>query len=184
MPVWLMVFLQKMKSEFKIQNILQRLGWKIPTLIGIFFIFSASVKIINQNPLSLKLPSQPNPDNKFAVYYPLGAVNYIKEHALSGSILTEFSWGEYLMWDLYPQCRVSLDGRYEQVYPENISREYFDFLFARDGWKQFLGKYPPDIILLPARLKIHSLIYAEPQWQKVYADKGSVLFVKRTQISK
>ena len=131
MPVWLMAFLQRMNSEFKIQNILQRLGWKIPTLIGIFFIFSASVKIINQNPLSLKLPSQPNPDIKFMVYYPLEAIDYIKEHALSGNLLTEFHWGEYLLWNLYPRCRVSLDGRYETVYPDQVSREFFDFIFCK-----------------------------------------------------
>jgi hypothetical protein len=184
MPVWLSAFLEVMKSATKIQVILQRIGWKIPFMTGVFLIFFWSVKIIQREPLSLKLPSEPNPDNIFAVYYPLGAVNYIKENTLSGSILTEFSWGEYLMWDLYPQCLVSLDGRYEQVYLENISREYFDFLFARAGWKQFLEKYPPDMILLPSRLKIHSLVYADQRWQKVYADKGSVLFVKRTQISK
>jgi len=179
MPVWLMAFIQKMKSEFKIQNILQRLGWKIPTLIGIFFIFSTSVKIINQNPLSLKLPSQPNPDIKFMAYYPLGAIDYIKKHALSGNILTEFHWGEYLIWALYPQCRVSLDGRYEQVYLENISREYFDFLYARGGYQQFLDKYPPDMILMPTQSKIYAFINNESKWQKIYADSDSVLFVKK-----
>jgi hypothetical protein len=102
MPVWLMAFLQTMKSDIKIQSILQRIGWKIPTVIAIFFIFLTSVKIINQNPLSLKLPVHPNPDIKFMTYYPLGAVDYIKEHSLAGNILTEFHWGEYLIWDLYP----------------------------------------------------------------------------------
>ena len=179
MPVWLMAFLQKMISEFKIQNILQRVGWKIPVLIGIFFIFFTSVKIINQNPLGLTLPSQPNQDNKFSVCYPLGAVQYIREHALSGNILTEFHWGEYLIWALYPQCRVSLDGRYEQVYPENISREYFDFIYARGGYQQFLDKYPPDMILIPPQSKIYAFINNESKWQKVFADSDSVLFVKK-----
>jgi len=179
MPVWLMAFLQTMKSDIKIQSILQRIGWKIPTVIGIFFIFLTSVKIINQNPLSLNLPLQPNPNIKFMAYYPLGAITYIKEHALSGNILTEFSWGEYLIWALYPQCRVSLDGRYEQVYPENISREYFDFIHARGDYQQFLNKYPPDMILIPSQAEIYSFIKNESQWQKVYADSDTVLFVKK-----
>ena len=118
------------------------------------------------------------------VYYPLGAINYIKERALSGNILTEFSWGEYLIWALYPQCRVSLDGRFEQVYPENISREYFNFIYARADYQQFLNKYPPDMILIPAEAAIYSFIHNKPEWQEAYADSGSVLFVKETWMKK
>jgi hypothetical protein len=180
MPVWLRAYLQKMKSEMIIQVILQRIGWKIPVLIGIFIIFSTSAKIINQSPLSLQLPVQPNPNIKFMVYYPLGAIDYIKAHALSGNILNEFHWGEYLIWDLYPQCRVSLDGRYEQVYPEDISKEFFDFIHARGAYQQFLYKYPPDMILISPQSKICSSINNKPEWQKVYADGGSVLFIKKT----
>jgi hypothetical protein len=117
--------------------------------------------------LRLKLAAQPNPNIKFMVYYPLGAVDYIKEHSLSGNILTEFHWGEYLIWALYPQCRVSLDGRYEQVYPEDISREFFDFIYARGEYQQFLNKYPPDMILLSPQSKICSYINNKPEWLRV-----------------
>ena len=143
-------------------------------------IFFWTTKIISQDPLSLKLPLKADKDSKFSIYYPSGAVNYIKEHALSGNLLTEFSWGEYLIWTLYPQCRVSLDGRYEQVYPEIIYKEYGDFIFGRGNWKNFLDKYPPDIILIPFQSKLSSLIQNEPHWQKIFADSCSILFVKKT----
>jgi hypothetical protein len=177
LPVWLSAFLEVMKSATKIQSILQRIGYTIPFIIGVFFIFFWSVKIIKHEPLSLKLPSQPNPDNKFAVYYPLGAVNYIKRHALSGKLLAEFSWGEYLIWALYPQCRVSLDGRYEQVYPESISREYFNFLFCREGWRNFLTRYPPDMILIKKGSKLYDALSTESGWKQAFHDSGAALFL-------
>ena len=179
MPVWLAAFLEVMKSEAVIQRTLKRIGWKTATLIGIFFALIMIVKITSQNPLSLTLPSQPNQDKKFSSYYPLGAINYIKERALSGNLLTEFSWGEYLMWALYPQCRVSLDGRYEQVYPESISKEYFDFIFYRGNWQGFLNKYPPDMILIQGSSKLYAALKKEPGWKQEYYDAGAALFLRQ-----
>jgi hypothetical protein len=178
MPVWLTTFLQTMKSDVKINLFLQRAGWKIPSLVGALLIFFWSGRSIVQDPLSLKLPLQPDHDKKYSMYYPVGAVDYIKKNFLSGNILTEFSWGEYLIWELYPRCLVALDGRFEQVYPEHITREYFDFIFGRSNWKQFLDKYPTDMILIPSGSSLCSLIQNASEWQKTYADQGSALFVK------
>ncbi len=54
MPVWLMAFLEIMKSEIKIQSILQRIGWKIPTLIGIFFMFFTERKNYKSKSIELE----------------------------------------------------------------------------------------------------------------------------------
>ena len=35
-------------------------------------------------------------------YYPTGAMGYVKRNYPSGNILTEFAWGEYLIWDVEP----------------------------------------------------------------------------------
>ena len=80
--------------------------------------------------------------------YPLGAIDYVREHNLTGNMLCEFNWGEYILWNLYPKCLVGMDGRYETVYPAKISREYFDFHSGRDGWRTFLENYPHDMILI------------------------------------
>jgi hypothetical protein len=40
------------------------------------------------------------------------------------------------------------------------------------------------MILIPAEAEIYSFIHNEPEWQEAYADSGSVLFVKETQIKK
>jgi hypothetical protein len=176
MPVWLSDFLNAMKSDVLIRGIQDRIGWKTPTACAVVLALILTVKIINQNPMSLTLPSQPNKDKKFSVFYPSGAVNYIKEQELSGNILTEFHWGEYLIWELHPLCRVSLDGRYEQVYPERITREYFDFIFCRRGWKDFLTRYPPNLILIKNGSKLSGALNKEFGWKQIYSDSGAALF--------
>jgi hypothetical protein len=113
---------------------------------------------------------------KNEMYYPVGAVNYLEQHHLSGKLLVSFHWGEYCLWKLYPQCRVAIDGRYETVYPESLYKEYFDFLMARQGWRNFLAHYPPDFILIELRSRPYALLSRDPQWRQVYADPGCVLF--------
>lgn len=130
---------------------------------------------IRQAPFCMKLPEQPRTvsDTKF---YPIDAIDYLKAHNLSGKLLVFFDWGAYALWNLYPDFRVAIDGRYETVYPQAVRREYFDFLGARGNWRQFLNRFPPDFILLPANLEIAALLQKDRQWKAIYAEKGCILF--------
>ncbi|MHB8769842.1 MAG: hypothetical protein ACYC7J_02500 [Syntrophales bacterium] len=110
--------------------------------------------------------------------YPLGAMNWIMERDVRANILPLFHWGEFIIWYLSPQCRVAMDGRYETVYPDHVHREYFDFLFARPAWREFLHKYPHDMVLLRAGMQIAELMRGEADWRIAYGDRESVLFVR------
>lgn len=123
-------------------------------------------------PFSLSIPSGP--------YYPVGAMRYLEYYHLSGKLLVYYNWGEYVIFHLYPQFRVAFDGRYETVYPPEVCRRYWDFLWARPHWKAFLEQYPPDFILWPRNSETASLLAREPAWRIVYADKFCVLFESRS----
>jgi hypothetical protein len=141
------------------------------TLINLYLFFL-------RNPFSLQLPEKPaSQENLHFSYYPVGAVNFIKKEALSGKILTNFEWGEYLIWELFPRSLVAFDGRYETVYPREVEEKFCEFIDARPRWREFLKDYPPDLILLDKRMKIAELIGKEPQWRQIYADAGCVLFM-------
>jgi hypothetical protein len=62
------------------------------------------------------------------------------------------------------------------VYPESLHKEYFDFLMGREGWRNFLNHYPPDLILIDIRSRIYGLLSGDPEWRQVYADPGCALF--------
>jgi hypothetical protein len=185
LPGALTYYFQTMRIDPRLQalnNMGRRLGWQIPAFVMASIIVYYSYLIVGQEPLRFRLPPIPA-QGKTSIHYPTGAVAYIKAQRLSGKMLTEFNWGEYLIWSLYPQCRVSLDGRFEAVYSSTVYQEYFDFLYARPQWRQFLEKYPPDLILIDRRNKIYTLIKAEPAWRQVYQDAGSALFVRREFLS-
>jgi len=113
-------------------------------------------------PCPLKLPVTPDPTNRVGIYYPVGAVEFLQKNRLSGNILSEFNWGEYLIWVLQPSCKVAMDGRYETVYDDNLCQLRAEFFYGRPGWREFLEKYPPDLILVDRRSKVYPLLKGRP----------------------
>jgi hypothetical protein len=178
-PVLVTEYLQEMKADPKISALGRRLGWRAPVAAALLIILINGYRIAVKDPFSLKIIPRPELKEQHMTYYPVGALEFINQHRLAGSLLTDFNWGEYLIWNLYPRSRVSLDGRFETVYPLSVCREYFDFIYGRKNWRQFLEKYPPDMILIDSRAEIYRLLLKEPSWRQVYADSGCALFLPK-----
>ncbi|HSB30749.1 MAG TPA: hypothetical protein VLD55_04040, partial [Candidatus Sulfobium mesophilum] len=103
-------------------------------------------------------------------------LEYIKGNYSSGNILTEFVWGEYLIWNLGPHMKVGLDGRYETVYQDKVANEYFDYMKGKKNG--FLDAYAHDLVLFkPDSLTAYSL-RSSPDWKVTYEDMDSILFAK------
>ena len=151
------------------------------TGLGISLIF-LSYDTLRQDPFTLKTPPNPGIEKETTVYYPMGAIEYIRKNNLSGNLLTHFDWGEYAMWALYPRCKVALDGRFEAVYSSDVFKSYFSFLFGEDNWEEFIDKYPPDFILIEASSRVTSFIRNDLRWEQIYVDSGCILF-KRNLLS-
>lgn len=145
------------------------IGLTVIILILCYAVGSSFFRFVSGTPLELRTSS---------AYYPVGAVEIIKKTHLKGNILPNFDWGEYLLWTLYPDCKVGIDGRYETVYRDEVCKEYFDFFFARDNWRDFLNKYPHHMVLVKSESKICSLLANDPNWRLAYAGKDSALFLR------
>ena len=112
--------------------------------------------------------------------YPAGAFRWIKANRFQGNILPHFEWGEFLIWYCYPDCRVAMDGRYETVYEYHVSKEYFLFLLGKEGGREFLQKYPHDMVLIKPNTAADFMLRKEKDWEKAYSDLGSVIYLRQT----
>lgn len=54
---------------------------------------------------------------------PVGAVEWLRSTRTQGRLLVDFNAGSYALWRLYPNMKVSVDGRYEECYPEETVRD-------------------------------------------------------------
>lgn len=132
-------------------------------------------------PFQINTPPEPQSGNISNMYYPVGAIDYMKKEGLTGKLLVEFAWGEYVMWLFHPHILVALDGRFETVYPESVIADYLHFIYATPRWRSFLEKYHPDLILIKNHGNLPDLIRNDPPWQVLYEDRSCLLFGKGAQ---
>jgi hypothetical protein len=137
-------------------------------------LLASSFILLGTSSLSLTIPSA---GAGYTTYYPTGSLEYIKRNHLSGNLLTEFGWGEYMIWSLAPGMKVALDGRYETVYQEHVSNEYFDYMNGKEN--AFLDAYAHDFVLLKPDSPPVASLRKSTEWTDVYEDTASVLFAKR-----
>ena len=108
--------------------------------------------------------------------YPMTAVRALAQVRPSLNLAVPLDWGEYVLWFLAPQVKVSLDGRFATVYPERIVENNFDFFSGGPGWQRLLELYPTEAVLLPADWPCP--IRRHPQWRRVLGDAVAELWVR------
>lgn len=80
--------------------------------------------------------------------YPVEAVDWLNKNAEGGNILVDFNNGSYVLWRLYPRFKVSLDGRYEELYPESTFKMVNDALNCESPEQlEALRDLNPDFII-------------------------------------
>jgi hypothetical protein len=109
---------------------------------------------------------------------PKGAVDFMQMHELRGSLLCDFSWGDYLIWRMAPGSKVFIDGRYDFAYPMSVISDYFDFKFDRPRAATVLGAYPHDYVLITSASPVRELMERRLDWRLIYSDPDALLFAR------
>jgi hypothetical protein len=111
--------------------------------------------------------------------YPIRAIQFLKVNSIKGNLLVPFDWGEYAIWKLYPDNKVSIDGRFDTVYPVDVINDHFNGAKSEDRWISLLNKYPTDIMLARRDQFSQRMINdLTDEWIYIYSDKISVIFLK------
>ena len=110
--------------------------------------------------------------------YPAAAVEFLRAHPESGAIYNEYGWGGYLIWKLYPQREVYIDGRAD-VYGDTFMEEMLGTMTGERDWREPLERYGVRTVLIKPDVPLASLLRQDKAWQNVYEDKQSVIFFKQ-----
>jgi hypothetical protein len=110
--------------------------------------------------------------------YPVQAVDLLKRSGVTGNMATGFNWGEYVIWHLGPEVRVSIDGRRETVYSNDAYRKAYDFWSGRGDWDAVL-RAGADLALVEKNASPDNLLSLRDDWVLAYEDDLSRLFVRR-----
>ncbi len=112
--------------------------------------------------------------------YPTQAADFLKRNGIKGNLAVPFDWGEYLIWKLYPDVRVSIDGRYTTAYPMELIQEHWDWMEGKEGWRKLLERYPTEIAVTSRYHPVSALLRNDPEWVYIYSDPVAFVFVRKT----
>ncbi|MEJ2744278.1 MAG: tetratricopeptide repeat protein [bacterium] len=113
--------------------------------------------------------------------YPGGAVKYVKANKPEGRMFNIYDWGGYLIWELYPQYHVFMDGRGPDVYSPGFWAEYETVELGNEGWEKILDKYGVNFMLISTGNKLYPLIARlneADSWRLAYWDFQSMVFLR------
>jgi hypothetical protein len=119
-------------------------------------------------------------------------VEYLEQHNFRGNLLTPFAQGAYVSWTMYPNVRVSLDGRYEVAYEEQVMLDHEALFNGKPAWPKLLEKYPCDAVLVDQNSELRPLLEVfrnqntdqplptKHRWNFIYEDDAFVVLSKGT----
>ena len=111
--------------------------------------------------------------------YPLKEVEFIRMNDLKGNLIVSYGHGSYATYKLFPNLKVYMDGRYEEVWDEEIFMHLKVFQEMGYAWGEILLRYPADVIMIEKGSPVYGYIEQNfPEWKLVYEGNMSGVFVK------
>lgn len=107
---------------------------------------------------------------------PSEGVAYVREHPLGTRMLNSYNWGGFLIYELYPGVKVSMDGR-SDLYGDKILNDYFDLTQLKLGWRDQLRQLDPDLIFLPKDSALASELRDDAAWMIAFEGSVELIFV-------
>jgi len=109
---------------------------------------------------------------------PVAAVEFIKSRHLPGPIYNRYGWGGYLIYQLYPEYRVYIDGRAD-VYGDAFFAEAVRTYDGASDWAGSLDRYGIKTVLISPDAPLGSLLRNDyGKWKVVYEDDQAIIFIR------
>ena len=146
---------------------ISRLNW---VLLGLIVIAALIKIVIPLNPqTNLKVEQET---------LPYQAVEFIKNNHPPGPMFNSYNWGGYLIFKLWPEYPVYIDGRTD-LYDDAFIRRYIDVMVANDGWQQTLAEDGINLVFVETNSTLAKFLRQNPAWIEIYHDETAVIFNRK-----
>jgi hypothetical protein len=109
---------------------------------------------------------------------PLEAVAWIQEQRPAGPMFNSYNWGGYLIWKLWPDYRVFVDGRTD-LYGDELLGQYLQVHLAQPGFQDVLDEHGVNFVLTEREgVTDNFLTLDEDGWARAYSDDVAVIYVR------
>jgi hypothetical protein len=121
-------------------------------------------------------PSRADMDKRVAERFPVHALAYMREHHVPGPLFNSYGFGGYMIFSGY---KTFIDGRGEMFEEVGVFQDYMHITLLKPGAMKVLSGYGIQSCLMEPDEPLSTVLGAMPDWEKVYSDDVSALYVRR-----
>jgi hypothetical protein len=121
-------------------------------------------------------PSKADMEKKVAAQFPVQALQYMRGHSVPGPLFNSYGFGGYMIEAGY---KTFIDGRSELFEQTGVLGDYMHMTMLKPGALQVLRGYGIQSCLVERDEPFATLLASSPDWNKVYSDQVSALYVRR-----
>lgn len=108
--------------------------------------------------------------------FPVQAVDWIEDTQLEGYGFNYFPWGGYLLYRLWPDYLVFIDGQTD-FYGEELTREYEQVITLQPGWQEIINKFNIRWVIMPVNSPLAGYLSESGDWTTIYQDRTAKIFI-------
>ena len=108
---------------------------------------------------------------------PVEAAAWIEEHEPEGKMFNHYNWGGYVVWRLWPDYGVFVDGRTD-LYGDAFLRRYLTVQAARPGFEDVLEEYAVDWVVMPVDSTLGRQLACHSAWRRAYQDDVAAVWIR------
>lgn len=114
--------------------------------------------------------------------YPTSIAHIMKEVSLKGRMFNPYGWGGYLIFCLYPDYQVFVDGR-TVLHGEALLRDHYTILHGNPGYQKLIDdKYQFDFMMLQKEYGTLGTLPNE-SWILLFENYNSSLYLRRNKFN-
>lgn len=153
-------------SSLNRRPVLMRLNWLLLGLLTLAALLRVGLTLAPQTEAMIEQETAP-----------AGAVQFIAQQRPAGPLFNSYNWGGYILFKLWPDYSVYIDGRTD-LYEDEFIRRYWGVMNARQDWQQTLDEDDINLVLIENNSTLAKFLAREPAWTELYSDEMAVIFAR------
>jgi hypothetical protein len=109
---------------------------------------------------------------------PVAAADYVHTNPPPGNMLNSLRWGGYLLYRLWPEQRVFIDGQTD-FFGDEMVHEYIQVTELSEGWEEILNRYRVGWVIFETSSPLVRHLASTEQWRRVHEDPLATVLVRR-----
>jgi len=116
-------------------------------------------------------------DEVFAEDYPVECLQVAQKMHLRGPMFNTYRWGGYLIWNMYPDQRVFIDGRAD-VMGQELMADWMRCHKLEPGWREVLDRYGIQWVLITRKSPLCRALRMTSDFRLLRATDEAELFIR------